>query len=78
METAMFDADATAASAESESPAEQTQAEAEIVEIREEEQVFKFRCPACGSKLGAQFDYQGIAISCPRCQSPITIPHLPA
>ena len=53
-------------------------AEAEILEINEEEQSFKFRCSACDSKLGAQFNYQGIAISCPRCQSTITIPYLPS
>ncbi len=54
------------------------QHQTEIVEINEQEQVFKFICPACGSKLGAQFNYQGIDIACPRCQSSITIPYLPS
>lgn len=35
---------------------------------------FKFKCPTCGQRILAATDWIGLGISCPSCQSRITIP----
>jgi len=39
---------------------------------------FKFDCPKCGQHILAATDWVGLGISCPSCQSRITIPSPPS
>jgi DNA-directed RNA polymerase subunit RPC12/RpoP len=39
---------------------------------------FKFACPACGQRMGANDDYVGQQINCPACHALIVVPPNPA